>query len=52
MEKIKIITGFPYRVETETNSWIAENTHFSILKISTTLWRDNELAITIHYKEN
>ena len=52
MEKIKIITGFPYRAETETNEWIAENTQFIIIKIMTNPWRDNELAVTIHYKTN
>lgn len=52
MEKIRIITGFPYRAETATNEWIAENTQFTIIKIMTTPWEGNDLAVTIHYKTN
>jgi hypothetical protein len=52
MEKIKIITGYPFRVETDTNNWIAENTHFNIIVITTIPYRDNEVAVTIHYEEN
>lgn len=52
MEKIKIITGFPFRVETETNDWIAQNAHVDIIVITTTPYRENEVAVTIHYEEN
>ena len=52
MEKVKIITGFPFRAETDTNEWISENTQFTIIRINTSPYRDNEVAVTIHYKTN